>query len=100
MADVVLYTRQGCHPCARAEAVVRAIAQDYPLTLRKIDVDDQPDLRATYGDRVPVVVVDGQVRAEGRVSEYRLRKALGIPPTPRAWLGLARSALLGGPEST
>jgi glutaredoxin len=92
MAEATLYTRHNCHLCERAEAILRAIAADHPMTISRVDVDTDPSLAARYGQSVPVIVVDGRVLAEARVSEYRLRRLLGVPPTPRAWVGLARSA--------
>jgi glutaredoxin len=93
LAEAVLYTRADCHLCQRARAILEAIGRDVPLSIREQDVDADPALRARFGLTVPVVEVDGQVLAAGRVSEFRLRRALGVPPTARAWVGLARSAL-------
>jgi glutaredoxin len=93
VAEARLYTRADCHLCQRARAILDAIARDYPLAIRELDVDADPALRARYGLSVPVVEVDGRLLAAGRVSEFRLRRALGLPATPRAWVGLARSAL-------
>ena len=93
MAEAVLYTRADCHLCQRARAILEAIGRDLPLAIREQDVDADPALRARFGLTVPVVEVDGRVLAEGRVSEFRLRRALGVPPTPRGWVGLARAAL-------
>ena len=93
MAEAVLYTRLDCHLCHRARAVLDAIARDYPLVVREQDVDADPELRSRYGETIPVVTIDGRVVAAGRVSEFRLRRALGVPPTPRGWAGLARAAL-------
>ena len=93
MAEAVLYTRADCHLCHRARAILDAIARDCPLAIREQDVDADPTLRERYGGIVPVVEVEGQILAAGRVSEFRLRRALGVPPTARAWIGLARSAL-------
>ena len=93
MAEALLYTRADCHLCQRARAILDAIARDYPLAIRELDVDADPALQARYGLSVPAVEVDGRLLAAGRVSEFRLRRALGLPATPRAWVGLARSAL-------
>jgi glutaredoxin len=93
LAEAVLYTRFDCHLCQRARAILEAIARDYPLALRERDVDADPALRERYGASVPAIEVDGRLVAAGRVSEFRLRRALGVPATPRAWVGLARAAL-------
>lgn len=93
MPEAVIYTRRNCHLCERAHEVVSAVARDYPLSIRTVDVDADAALRGAYGDTVPVIAIDGRVLAAGRVSEYRLRKALGVPPSPRAFAGLARAII-------
>jgi glutaredoxin len=74
--EVTVYTRQGCHLCEVAQAQLRKIARDRPMTVRLVDVDSDPALRALYGARVPVVMIEDRVLDEGAVTEYRLRKAL------------------------
>lgn len=92
MREARVFGRADCHLCHRACDVLAAIARDTPLRVEVVDIDLEPRLSSLYGDRIPVIQVDGVVVAEGRVSEYRLRRALGVPPSPRAWLGLARAA--------
>jgi hypothetical protein len=43
------------------------------------DVDADPELADTYGDRVPVILVDGREHGYWRVEEARLLRALGEP---------------------
>jgi glutaredoxin len=70
--EVVLYTRQGCHLCDDAKAVLQAEG----LGAREVDVDSDPDQREKYGECVPVVVIDGKVRFRGRVNRVLLRRLL------------------------
>ena len=70
--EVVLVTRQGCHLCDEALASLRSLG--FEPELRDVDSDDQ--LHALYDWRVPVVMVDGRVIAEGRVNPEMLIKAL------------------------
>ncbi len=85
---MVLYTRHDCHLCERAHTIATTVAADYALTVQVIDVDSSEALRALYGAKVPVITVGGQVVQAGRVSEYRLRRALGRPRSARALAGL------------
>ena len=82
MPEAIVYTREGCHLCEQAELLLRRIARGHPMTIRLVDVDSDPALRALYGDRVPVVALDGRVLDEGNITEYRLRKALLGGPEP------------------
>jgi len=70
--EVVLITRQGCHLCDEALRGLRALGVEPELR----DVDGDDDLYALYDWRVPVVMVDGRVVAEGRIEQEALRKAL------------------------
>ena len=69
---MVLVTRQDCHLCDDALASLRSLGVEPEL--RDVDSDDQ--LHAQYDWRVPVVMVDGRVVAEGRVNSDTLRNAL------------------------
>jgi len=74
----VLYTRRGCHLCETVEdwldaaGLSRAAFPD-----RYVDVDGDPEIARLYGARVPVLVVDGRVAAEGRIAEGDLLGAVG-----------------------
>ena len=70
--EVVLVTRQGCHLCDDALASLRSLGVEPEL--RDVDSDDQ--LHALYDWRVPVVMVDGRVIAEGKLDRDNLSKAL------------------------
>ncbi len=69
-------TRQGCHAREIAEADVDRICGELGVTWSTEDVDGDPELRAEYGDRVPVILVDGAEHGYWKVEEERLRAAL------------------------
>ncbi len=73
---VTVYTRAGCGLCEKAEAEVARICADVGAGWTTVDVDTDPELRAEYGDRVPVIEVDGREHGFWRVEEDRLRAAL------------------------
>lgn len=75
-AEVTLYTRQGCHLCDDARAVLEAAGRRHPLALRVVDVDTDPELAARYGLEIPVVEVDGKLRFRGRVNAALLERLL------------------------
>jgi acetyl esterase/lipase len=82
-ARITLLTRSGCHLCEFArESVVRVAAATGAGWL-EVDVDSDPELARDYGDRVPVVLLDGAEHDYFRVDERRLQRALaaaGRPP--------------------
>ena len=75
-ARVTVYTRVGCPACEKAEADVARICDELGQTWRAVDVDGDPDLRAEYGDRVPVIDIDGREHGFWKVEEPRFRTAL------------------------
>ncbi|MET0447413.1 MAG: glutaredoxin family protein [Aeromicrobium sp.] len=76
-ARVVVYTREGCHLCAVAEAQVAEICADTGDTWTRVDIDADPELRERFTEQVPVTFVDGAQHDFWRVDETRLRAALG-----------------------
>lgn len=71
--SLVLVTRQGCHLCDEALEHLRSLGHD-PL-VADVDADDR--LHDLYDWRVPVVLLDGRVVAEGKITREQLEKALG-----------------------
>ncbi len=73
-----LLTRNGCHLCEVAAGTLEQIAADAGLVSVAVDVDADPDLQAEFGDRVPVVLLDGREHCYFTVDERRLRRDLGL----------------------
>jgi glutaredoxin len=61
--SVELVTRVGCHLCEDAAELLRRGGVEVNLR----DVDSDPDLFRLYDFRVPVVLQDGKVVAEGLI---------------------------------
>jgi glutaredoxin len=78
---VTLLTRVGCHLCEQAKAVLDELAAEDGFTWRELDVDADLKLADEFGDRVPVVLVDGREHGYWRVEPARLRRALVVPAT-------------------
>jgi glutaredoxin len=73
-----LLTRAGCHLCLAAAETLQRIAAEAGVGSREVDVDTDPELQAEYGDRVPVVLLDGREHSYFTVDVPRLRQDLGI----------------------
>jgi glutaredoxin len=69
---VVLVTRKACHLCDQALSLLRDLGFDPELA----DVDADPHLFALYDWRVPVLLLNDRVIAEGRITRDELQKAL------------------------
>ena len=78
-ARLRLLTRVGCHLCEDAADRLAPIAAEAGTAVVPVDVDADPDLQAEYGDRVPVVLLDGREHSYFTVDVPRLRRDLGLP---------------------
>ncbi|KAA2264851.1 glutaredoxin family protein [Solihabitans fulvus] len=73
---VTLLTRVECHACEQAEADIKRICAELGVPWTTEDVDADRELRAEYGDRVPVILIDGVEHGYWTVEEDRFRAAL------------------------
>jgi glutaredoxin len=80
--QVVVYTRQGCHLCDEAWQMLQEMQRRFTLRLEKVDVDSAADLRQLYGERVPVLVVNGKERMWGRINRVLLERQVRAEARP------------------
>ena len=73
-----LLTRAGCHLCETAAETVTRVGAEAGLVPVMVDVDEDPELRAEFGDRVPVVLLDGREHSYFTVDVVRLRRDLRL----------------------
>ena len=60
MADVVVYSRPGCHLCEEAlEQIVSLHEEGYRFELHEVDIESHELLLRRHLERIPVVEVDG-----------------------------------------
>ncbi|MBK8255751.1 MAG: glutaredoxin family protein [Polyangiaceae bacterium] len=78
MKTITFYTRQGCHLCDEALAVVYTIQTREPFTLEIVDLDREAsaDKRALYDWEVPVIELDGRKIAKYTIEAERLLRLL------------------------
>ena len=76
LPEVVLYGRHDCCLCDEARDQIERARLSRSFALRVVDVDDDPELVARYGEEVPVVEVDGRKAFKYRVSAQELLRRL------------------------
>jgi glutaredoxin len=69
---VTLYGKPGCHLCDDAREVVDRVREDHPFELQEVDVSLDPFLHREYGERIPVLELDGEELFEFHVDEAEL----------------------------
>lgn len=73
---VTVLSRVDCHACEVAKDEVARICGELGVPWSVADVDADTETRAEYGDRVPVILIDGVEHGYWKVEEPRLRAAL------------------------
>jgi len=81
---VTVLTRAGCSICERVHARLGELSGELGFDVSTTDVDAEavagrPALRAEYGDRLPVVLLDGVEHSYWEIDEPRLRRDLRGP---------------------
>ena len=78
MLTIILYSKAGCHLCDEARDHLEELAADHEIDIQEIDIRRDPDLFERYRYRIPVIVVDGVERLEGRIEEADVRALLEL----------------------
>jgi Glutaredoxin-like domain (DUF836) len=71
----ILYVREGCHLCEDAGVLLDEMIGSDAWTA--IDIGSDDDLLVRYAHRIPVLVVDGEERAELIITRPDVADALG-----------------------
>ena len=60
MPIVTVFGKPGCHLCEEAKAAVERVRGRRSFDLREVDVTLDPVLHREYGERIPVIALDGE----------------------------------------
>ncbi len=74
---LTVYSRPECHLCDEALEAVRGLrSEGYRFELREVDIDSDERLLHRYLERIPVVVLDGEIVSELILDRAALRASL------------------------
>jgi glutaredoxin len=76
VTELTLYGKAGCHLCEDARAEIEAVRSQHEFELTEIDVALDPVLHRKYGERIPVIEVNGQEAFELGVDRTALARLL------------------------
>lgn len=79
MTTITLIGKPDCHLCDVAREVVETVVAELPedgVDVEELSIADDPELYATWWEKIPVVLIDGKLHGHWRVSPDRLRAAL------------------------
>ena len=76
MIELRLYTRRDCELCREMELILDAELPRFDADLRRIEIDGDSMLEASYGQEVPVLFVNDRKAFKFRCTPKELRKRL------------------------
>ena len=82
MTTLTLIGKPDCHLCDVASEVIDAVVAELPdaaaerIEIVEASIQDDPALYELWWEKIPVVLIDGELHAHWRVSPDRLRQAL------------------------
>ncbi len=75
MTEIRVYSRQGCHLCERLiEELLLLLRRRHAVEIR--DIDSDMEWQRRFGERIPVVEIDGRVICEVRLDVDAVENAL------------------------
>ena len=82
MITLTLIGKPDCHLCDVASDVVDAVVAELPdalaedMEITELSILDDPALYEKYWEKIPVLLIDGELHGHWRISPDRLRDAL------------------------
>jgi glutaredoxin len=75
-AQVILYTRPGCHLCEEAKGEILAAGCGDEYLLEEVNIESDPALVELYGWEIPVVVINGIKAFKYRLTAAEFKRKL------------------------
>lgn len=78
MRRITIYSKPGCHLCDLVKDVLQRCRQQIEFALEEVDISQDAELLARYGNDIPVILLDGQEIARHFVREHKLLELLQL----------------------
>lgn len=82
MTTLTLIGKPDCHLCDVASEIIDAVVAELPdaaaerIEIVEASIQEDPALYELWWEKIPVVLIDGELHAHWRLSPDRLRQAL------------------------
>lgn len=74
--EVVLYLKENCQLCDMAKAILLNLSDEFPITIREVDIYQDDELLLKYQLQIPVVEFAGEEMESGLIHGDIIRKRL------------------------
>jgi glutaredoxin len=88
---LTLYSRKDCCLCDDMKSVIAEVAAKIPIEVEVVDVDGSDELREKFGNKVPVLFIDGRKAFKYRVTAKDLQRCIGRGAFLTRWLAAKRN---------
>ncbi|MDT5060352.1 MAG: hypothetical protein QOH63_811 [Acidobacteriota bacterium] len=75
-AQVILYTRPGCHLCEEAKGEMLAAGCSDEYSLEEVNIETDPALIELYGWEIPVIHINGNKAFKYRLTAAEFKRKL------------------------
>ena len=72
-AQVIIYSKPGCHLCDEAKQAILAAGCNDQITLTEINIESNPNLMSKYRYDIPVITINGVETFIHRVDPLKFR---------------------------
>ncbi len=76
MITLEIMTKEDCSLCDTAKTTVENVIQSFPVELKMVDIESDPQLFEKYKEKIPVILINGEESFVYKVHEVTLRKKL------------------------
>jgi hypothetical protein len=74
--QMTIISRPECHLCNVVHRIALRLQAEFPIEISKVSAEDNPKVLALYGEKIPVVLIDGVERCAGKITEGDVRRAI------------------------
>jgi len=74
--EVQFYTRQGCPLCDEGKRMLELVAEDIPLHIQELNIEDDEQIHEKYMLMIPVIEYKGSIIQYGNIDYATLYEAL------------------------
>jgi len=78
VAELVIYSKPGCHLCGQVKSELAKLRGRYPFQLREVNIEENSDLLEEYKEKIPVVFVNGRKAFEYRRDAKTMAKRVEV----------------------
>jgi len=75
-AQVIIYSKPGCHLCDEAKESILAAGCNDQITLTEINIESDPELMSKYRYDIPVIAINGVEAFMHRIDPTEFRERI------------------------